>query len=138
MASESRAGRCHCGAVLFTVAVPDEPVVRRCNCSICAMKGVVMLDVPMRDVSITRGEDNLALYRFGSGAAEHRFCKTCGIHPFHRLRSDNGAYGVNVACIEGMSPYDWPEMPVYDGQAHERDSGVSRDAGVMRFERFSD
>lgn len=133
MGLEMRDGRCHCGAVRFRVTIPQNPVVRRCNCSICAMKGVLMMDLPVGNLEITHGEDNLALYTFNTGAAQHRFCKTCGIHPFHQLRSDTGSFGVNVACLDGMSPYDWAEVPVYDGQNHGKDTGQSRDAGVMRF-----
>lgn len=92
-----------------------------------------MMDMPLANLEIVAGEDALALYTFGTGTAKHRFCKTCGVHPFHQLRSDTGSFGVNVACLEGMSPYDWAEMPVYDGQAHGKDTGVSRDAGVLRF-----
>ena len=45
--TQLRNGSCHCGGVRFTVRVPAEPRVRRCNCTICSMKGVVMLDVPL-------------------------------------------------------------------------------------------
>ena len=45
--------------------MPADPVIRRCNCTICAMKGVVMLDVPIADCEITAGEDALTLYTFG-------------------------------------------------------------------------
>ena len=66
-------GGCHCGSVRFRFTMPADPVIRRCNCTICAMKGVVMLDVPIADCKITAGEDALTLYTFGSGQARHRF-----------------------------------------------------------------
>lgn len=130
-ASEHMAS-CHCGGVKFTVNLPESPYARRCNCSICAMKGVVMIDVPLADLTVTEGEELLTLYTFGTGEAKHRFCSRCGIHCFHQTRSDPGKFGINVACIEGVSPYDWPEMPVFDGQNHPNDgNGVGRYAGVM-------
>lgn len=134
-----RKGSCHCGAVRFTVRLPREIRPRRCNCSICSMKGAVMIDVQKEDLSIDHGEELLTLYTFNTGEAKHRFCSRCGIHPFHQTRSDPGKYGVNAACIEGMSPYDWAEVPVFDGQNHPRDNGgAGRCAGVLRYEPAED
>jgi hypothetical protein len=133
-ASHPHEGSCHCGEVRFTVQLPDEVRPRRCNCTICAMKGVVMIDVPLQDLTIDRGEELLALYTFNTGEAKHRFCSRCGIHTFHQTRSDPDKYGINAACLEGISPYSWPEVPVFDGQNHPNDNGgEGRYAGVMRF-----
>lgn len=127
-------GGCHCGGVRFTANLPEGATVRRCNCSICAMKGVLMIDVPLADLTIDQGEELLTLYTFNSHEAKHRFCSRCGIHCFHQTRSDPDKYGVNAACLDGISPYDWAEVPVYDGQNHPGDTGVAgRYAGVMRF-----
>jgi hypothetical protein len=132
--TQVRKGSCHCGEVRFTVRLPDELRPRRCNCTICAMKGVVMINVPLRHLTVDRGEDLLTLYTFNTGEAKHRFCSRCGIHTFHQTRSDPDKYGVNVACLEGLSPYSWPEVPVTDGQNHPNDNGGQhRNAGVMRF-----
>ncbi|MBO6768438.1 MAG: GFA family protein [Erythrobacter sp.] len=115
--------------------MPEEPVIRRCNCTICAMKGVVMLDVPMASLEIAAGRDALVLYTFGSGQAKHRFCSKCGIHPFHQLRSEPDQYGLNLACVDGLTIYDLPEVPVFDGQSHSADGGEYSYVGIMRFER---
>ena len=130
----SRNAACHCGAVTFCFSMPERPLIRRCNCSICAMKGVVMLDVPMNDLEVTGGQDRISTYSFGSGAARHHFCAVCGIHTFHQLRSEPDHYGVNLACVEGLSPYDLAEVPVFDGQHHPGDGGPYRYAGTMRYE----
>ena len=135
---EQHTGGCHCGAVRFTVDLPQDPTIRRCNCTICAMKGVVMLDVPLGALEITKGEEMLTLYTFGSGEAKHRFCSRCGIHPFHQTRSDPDKYGINIACIDGMTIYDFAEVPVFDGQNHPMDSGESNYLGVMRYEKPGD
>lgn len=127
-------GGCHCGGVRFTADLPENPVVRRCNCSICAMKGVLMVDVPLASLTIDQGEDLLTLYTFNSHEAKHRFCSNCGIHCFHQTRSDPDKFGINAACLDGISPYDWAEVPVYDGQNHPGDTGVAgRYAGFMRY-----
>lgn len=135
---ERREGGCHCGTVRFIVDLPQDPVIRRCNCTICSMKGVVMLDVPLDALQITRGEDALTLYTFGSHEAKHRFCSVCGIHPFHQTRSDPDKYGINLACIDGMSIYDLEQVPVFDGQNHPMDTGKSVYLGVMRYQRLVD
>ena len=131
-----RQGNCHCGAVRIEVDFPSDAQPHRCNCSLCAMKGNVMYDVPLEALRIVTGADNLALYVFNTGAAKHRFCKICGIHVFHQLRSDQTKYGVNGVCFEGMGPFDFGEMPVHDGGgAHPKDTGrPMRIAGTIRYE----
>lgn len=133
-----REGGCHCGTVRFRFIVPESPVIRRCNCTICAMKGVVMLDVPMTALEVIKGEDALTLYTFGSGQAKHRFCSTCGIHTFHQLRSEPDHYGVNMACVDGVSIYEMVDVPVFDGQRHPADGNPYAYAGVLRFEPRKD
>lgn len=80
------------------------------------------------------GEGNLTLYQFNTGTAKHYFCKTCGIYTHHKRRSDPDQFGINVACIEGISPFDFPEVVVTDGILHPSDSdGRSRIAGMLRY-----
>lgn len=133
--AETRTGSCHCGAVRFSVDLPEGWSAHRCNCSICQMKGTVMIDVPLAALSVTQGEDALVLYTFNTGEAKHRFCRTCGIHPFHQLRSNPDNYGVSAACIDGMSPYDFAELAVHDGANHPKDNEERRSiVGTLRFE----
>lgn len=132
-------GGCHCGAVRFRVELDAEPRVRRCNCSICTMKGVAMLDVPLHALIILQGEDQLSRYSFNTGEAKHHFCSICGIHTFHQTRSDPDKYGINAACVDGMTPYDWAEVPVFDGRNHPKDTGDAGGVvGIMRYERLID
>jgi hypothetical protein len=133
--TNERAASCHCGTVRFTVRVPEELNGGRCTCSICAMKGAVMIGVPLDAVEVTAGEDSLTCYRFNTGEARHYFCATCGIHCFHQRRSFPDQYAVNAACIEGVSPYDFAEVTVIDGVNHPNDThGTWRVAGTLRFE----
>lgn len=127
--------RCHCGAVRFEAELPEDLHAVRCNCSICAMKGAAMVYLPAGKLAVTQGEDSLACYRFNTMAAGHRFCRHCGIHCFHQTRSDPETYAINVACIEGVRPYeDFPETPVIDGSRHALDHGGERRmAGRLRF-----
>ena len=131
-----RNGACHCDAVKFTAEFPSgELVGSRCNCSICAIKGAVMVAVPLAALTVTEGEDLLSCYRFNTRVARHYFCSKCGIHCFHQTRSEPDKYAINAACFEGVSPYDFREIPVGDGIHHALDhGGVRRQAGWLRYE----
>lgn len=84
-----------------------------------------------------QGEENLTLYQFNTGTAKHYFCRTCGIYTHHQRRSNPQQFGINVACIEGVSPFDFAEVPVMDGVSHPADTGgPARVAGVLRFDRM--
>lgn len=77
-------GACHCGAVQFTVTLTEGfASARRCTCSICRMRGAVVVTSTPGAFRITRGEDNLATYRFNTKTAEHHFCSECGIYTHH-------------------------------------------------------
>lgn len=128
-------GACHCGAVRFTVRLEGGlDSARRCTCSYCRMRGAVAVSAGLGGLTVTHGADKLATYRFNTGAAEHHFCSVCGIHTHHRRRSNPDQYGVNAACLEGVSPFDFRRVVVMDGENHPSDTGASRAAGVLRFE----
>lgn len=126
-------GTCHCGSVGFVAAV-DMASARRCNCSMCRMRGAVAVSAILADLRVTRGADVLSVYTFNTGVAQHYFCSRCGIYTHHQRRSDPTQYGVNVACIDGVSPFDFSEIEVLDGAHHPRDGGSGGVAGILRYE----
>lgn len=132
---EGRAqGACHCGAVHFRVRLSDGLAsARRCNCSLCRMRGAVAVSARVGDLEILRGDDALREYRFNTETARHFFCSICGIYTHHQRRSNPGQYGVNLACLKGAGPFDLAEVPVLDGINHPRDGGGGV-VGVLRFE----
>ncbi|UIL54831.1 MULTISPECIES: GFA family protein [Pantoea] len=122
--------QCHCGAVAFSVTLKDGfNTVRRCNCSFCRMRGAVV--VFAREIEMTRGKDQLTEYRFNSKQVGHYFCSVCGIYTFHQSRSQPDQYGVNVACLAGISPFDFTDVPVSDGIHHPKDGGAGGVAGHL-------
>lgn len=128
---------CHCGAVRFNVKLTDGlRSARRCNCSYCRMRGAVAVSANLADIQVEQGQDALTLYQFNTGQARHYFCSHCGIYTFHQRRSNPEQYGVNVACIEGMSPFDFEEVPVNEGRSHPKDrpGGGSVVAGWLRYQ----
>jgi hypothetical protein len=130
-------GACHCGAIRFTVMLTEGfASARRCTCSICRMRGAVAVTSTPDAFQITEGEGKLATYRFNTRTAEHHFCSVCGIYTHHKRRSDPNQLGVNVACLEGASPFDFRELIVFDGSRHPADNADHKTyvAGVLRFE----
>lgn len=130
-----RDGACHCGAVRFRVRLAGGlDTARRCSCSYCRMRGAIAVTARVGDLELVAGEDALTLYQFNTRTAEHYFCGTCGIYTHHRRRSNPAELGINVACLAGVSPFDFAEVTVMDGIAHPSDtSGQERVAGVLRF-----
>jgi hypothetical protein len=134
-------GACHCGAVQFVVTLTEGfASARRCDCSICRMRGAVALTSTPAEFQISEGEDYLATYRFNTNTAEHHFCTVCGIYTHHKRRSNPDQLGVNAACLEGISPFDFRELVVFDGHRHPADNAEHRTytAGVLRFDPVSD
>lgn len=93
-------GGCHCKRVRFAAEVPAAVEVLDCNCSICAMTGFRHLIVPHGDFTLTSGDDALVSYRFGTGAADHLFCGTCGVKSFYQPRSHPEAWSVNLNALD--------------------------------------
>jgi hypothetical protein len=42
-------------------------------------------------------------------------------HPGHQRRSNPEQYGFNVGCLEGVNPFDIPNVPTNDGVNHPAD-----------------
>jgi hypothetical protein len=126
---------CHCGGVQFTVRLTDGlRTARRCTCSYCRMRGAIAVSADLGGIHITQGEELLTLYQFNTNTARHYFCSRCGIYTHHQRRSNPKQYGVNVACLEGVSPFDFEEVPVFDGTRHPSDGFPSARAGTLTFE----
>lgn len=126
---------CHCRTVRFRVRLTNSlDSARRCDCSLCRMRGAVALTAGLDGVELLEGLQALAEYRFNTGVARHWFCSKCGIYTHHQRRSNPDEYGVNAACLEGVSPFDFAETPVNDGVNHPSDGGGGV-VGVLRYER---
>ena len=129
-------GQCHCGAVVFSAGLKGGLAsARRCDCSLFSVRGAVAVSVALDGFEITKGADNLSLYQFNTLVAKHYFCSTCGIYTHHRRRSDPNEFGVNLACLEGQSPFDLAEIIVHNGKQHPSDGGAPDGvAGILRYE----
>lgn len=130
-------GSCHCGTVKFRVRLAEGlKTARRCDCSYCRMRGAVVVTASLENFDLLAGEEALNLYQFNTHTAKHYFCSRCGIYTHHQRRSDPRQLGVNASCLDGVSPFDFGEIPVNDGVNHPSDrikKGGSEIAGVLRF-----
>ena len=99
----THSGSCHCGQVAFEVEGEITGGVA-CNCSMCQRKGSLLWFVPRTALRVTTGEDAMATYTFNKHVVRHRFCPTCGIHPFGEGIGPDGAAmaAINLRCIEGI------------------------------------
>ncbi|NNC72728.1 MAG: GFA family protein [Sphingomonadaceae bacterium] len=113
-------GGCHCDAVRFEALVREmRPEVLDCNCSICAKTGFLHLIVAHDDFELLSGRDALTSYRFGSGTAEHLFCKHCGIKSFYQPRSHPDAWSVNLRALDEEHGLEVDVEP-FDGRDWEK------------------
>jgi len=132
---ETHLAACHCGSVQFEVQLTDGlNTIRRCSCSYCRMRGAIAASAQLDGIKFTKGEDMLTLYQFNTKTAKHYFCSVCGIYTHHQSRSNPNQFGINVSCLDGISPFDFAEVVVNDGVNHPSDaSSGSLLAGVLRF-----
>jgi hypothetical protein len=111
-------GGCHCRAVRFEAEVAEQIEVLDCNCSICAATGFRHLIVPHEDFGLLSGQDSLTSYRFGTGAADHLFCRICGVKSFYQPRSHPEAWSVNLNALDDASGLRITPRP-FDGRNWE-------------------
>lgn len=98
--------------------MPDPPVpALACNCSVCSMTGFVHVMVPHGRFQLIAGRGALTSYRFGTGAAEHLFCRTCGVKSFYQPRSHPDSWSVNAHCLDKEVELALEE---FDGRDWER------------------
>lgn len=111
-------GSCHCGAVAFE-AEGDIDSALACNCSICRRKGSLLWFIPRDQLRLKTPEEAASTYTFNKHVIKHRFCPTCGIHPYGEGTDPKGnaMAAINLRCVENV---DLDAVPVhhYDGRAH--------------------
>lgn len=119
MRTKTHRGGCHCGVVRFEVEAPARIEAHECNCSICSKSGYLHLIVPRAHFRLVSGAGALQSYRFGTGVAEHLFCRHCGIKSFYVPRSNPDGISVNVRCLDAGSVEELHVEP-FDGRNWEK------------------
>lgn len=111
-------GGCHCGKVRIRAQL-DITRMSECNCSICRKKGIIHLVVPRDRFTLLQGADAITTYTFGSGVAQHTFCRHCGIHSFYTPRSEPDKISVNARCLDGIDDAVLHPSSLFDGRNWE-------------------
>ena len=110
-------GSCHCGKVSFEVEGEIRGAMA-CNCSICQRKGSLLWFVPREHLHLLSPDDATRIYTFNKHVIKHRFCPTCGIHPYGEGIGPDGKAmaAINIRCIENI---DLTSIPVqhFDGRS---------------------
>jgi len=105
-------GSCHCGKITFEVEGELTGVVS-CNCSICSRRGSLLWSVPRDGLKLLTPEEDIATYTFNKHVFVHRFCPTCGVHPYAEdpASTDERMAYINIRCLENV---DLTAIPIYD------------------------
>jgi hypothetical protein len=110
-------GSCHCGKVAYDVEGELTGAIA-CNCSICSRKGSLLWFVPRSSFRLLTPEEEAGSYTFNRHHIRHRFCRTCGMHPYAEGTDPKGnpMAAINVRCLEGV---DLEAVPVqhFDGRS---------------------
>lgn len=96
-------GSCHCGRISFEVEGELDGAMA-CNCSICSRKGSLLWFVSSGQLQVQADEADIATYTFNRHVIRHRFCRTCGIHPFGEGTDPEGnrMAAINIRCLEDV------------------------------------
>lgn len=110
-------GSCHCGGIAFE-AEGEIGDVLACNCSLCQRRGSLLWFLPRDKVRLLTSPDAMSTYTFNKHVIKHRFCPTCGMHPYGEANAPDGTptVAVNVRCIEDIDPDSLP-VKHFDGRA---------------------
>jgi len=107
---QHHAGGCHCGRVRFDVTGTIASALS-CNCSICQRKGGLLWFVPREQMQLRTPDDAASSYTFNKHLIRHRFCPTCGIHPYGEGTDPQGRAmaAINLRCLDDI---DLAAIPV--------------------------
>ncbi|KAE9381601.1 hypothetical protein N431DRAFT_458175 [Stipitochalara longipes BDJ] len=120
---------CHCGAVQFSVTLkwpfPKYPV-NKCSCTICTQHGYLFVYPCRRDITFTKGYDNLGSHVFNTKTKPHKFCKTCGssiLADFERIKqgeTDDPAGDILAVNVRTFKDVDLEslEYTFFDGRKY--------------------
>lgn len=114
MASRTRRGSCHCGAVRFEAELDLVAGTIRCNCTLCSKQRNWAAVVPRAAFRLLAGAAALSGYRCNTRTERHLFCATCGVRPFGTGTSPRwGEYvAVSVHCLDDATAAELAAAPV--------------------------
>ena len=129
--------KCHCGTLRGKFKCSNTNIIAwDCNCSDCYMRRNVHIIIHENDFTLDLLEDDgnkkttlndvSITYEWGTKTAKRPFCKTCGILPWYRPRSNPNGYGITLYCIDwDTAKAEGKQIPTieikqYDGKNWEK------------------
>lgn len=122
-----RDGGCHCGAVRFSAALPDRIEVEDCNCSICAKSRNAHIIIPAARFKLVSGARELRTYTFNTRAAQHKFCRICGVKSFYIPRSNPDGVAITWRCLDAPQDFTSIQINPFDGVNWEANAAALAD-----------
>src|SRR5687768_12304124 len=118
-------GRCHCGALGFTLRTSKQPeqwTVRACQCTFCRGHGARTTADPDGSVSFRIADPSkLKRYRFGTRSSDFLVCGECGVYVAALISSSRGQFAtLNINTIPGPLGIPEPNPVSYDGESVEQ------------------
>jgi hypothetical protein len=110
-------GSCHCGKVAYEVEGTVDKAMS-CNCSMCQRKGSLLWFVAYDKFHLLTPDENANTYTFNKHAIKHRFCRTCGMHPYAEGvdAKGNRTAAINIRCLENVELKSIP-VTEFDGRS---------------------
>jgi hypothetical protein len=122
MAMQTYHGSCHCKRVTFEVDLDLANGTDKCNCSYCwKVRSWIVVLKPAALRKLT-GDDQLAVYTFGSHRHKHPFCRHCGVRTYSWGEDPEmgGEYvSLNLASLDDLDPAALATAPLrhFDGRS---------------------
>lgn len=102
MNAELNAASCQCGAAIFEVRAALASATRY-NCSLCR-HALTSPQFSVDELQIIDKTDVLMLNQSSNThAAQHFFCKVCGVYAFDQTRKDPQVWRINLGCPDGAN-----------------------------------
>lgn len=102
-------GSCLCGAIKFEAGIDFDQDTGRCNCTSCWKLRLWYIRVQPENFRLLSGEDSITDYVHKSPSHQQLFCKTCGVHAFHKLNKPQLGEFVSV-LITSLDDVDVEEV----------------------------
>jgi|SRR5579859_7704481 len=122
--SKTYHGSCICGAVNYEADIDFSKGTGKCNCTICGKLRFWGVQVKPDSFKLLSPSSDEAMsdYIMKNDAIHNLFCKTCGVHAFHRLNLPQmgGEFvSINIACLDDVGEIELAGLKVRyaDGKA---------------------
>lgn len=117
-------GGCHCGAIAYEADIDLTAGTGRCNCSICTKTRNWSAIVKPGAFRLLSEPNEMTEYSFGTGAAQYKFCRRCGVHPFStgNIEEIGGEFvSIRLNCLDDVADEELAAAPVSFANGRDND-----------------